>query len=187
MYYLDQKVNLKVDLDKIVNIFADKLFAFHYDEAEDNEYDRLMNLWDDTEYIYDFLKKNEADIPGGKSIQRMAEDIVENAYEIDETLIRITENNVESLSHFFKPLHNQEYQMKILSLQKGRQYYLRIYAIKISENVFVITGGAIKLHHLMQDRDHTKEELRKLRSAREYLLANDMFDDESFFEFLEEN
>lgn len=174
-------------MSKIVNIFAHQLFAFHYDEAEDNEYDRLMHLWDDTEYIFDFLKKNEVDIPRGKSIQSIAESIIDNAYEIDEILVRITENNKENLSHFFKPLYNQEYQIKVLSLQKGRQYYLRMYAIKISENVFVITGGAIKLHHLMQDREHTKEELRKLSSAREFLRTQGIFDDESFFEFLDEN
>ncbi|WP_430613209.1 hypothetical protein [Flavobacterium sp. JP2137] len=48
---------------RIVNIFAYRLFAFHYEGNADNEYDQLMNLWDDTEFIYKFLKENIADIP----------------------------------------------------------------------------------------------------------------------------
>ncbi|WP_430613208.1 hypothetical protein [Flavobacterium sp. JP2137] len=64
-----------------------------------------------------------------------------------------------------------------------------MYAIKIDEDVFVITGGAIKLplQHLMEDRVHTKEELRKLECAKEYLKDNGIFDEDSFFEFLKEN
>ena len=113
----------------------------------------------------------------------------EDAISIDEQLIRITETTNESLSPFFKPLHNQEYQVKILSLQKGRRYCLRLYAIKIDEDTFIITGGAIKLplHHLMKDREHTRIELQKLEKAKSYLKENGVFDEDSFFEFLKEN
>lgn len=71
-------------------------------------------------------------------------------------------------------------------MQKGRQNCLRLYAIKIDEETFVITGGAIKLplHHLMEDRDHTIKELQKIKKAQDYLRANQIFDEDSFFEFL---
>lgn len=64
-----------------------------------------------------------------------------------------------------------------------------MYAIKIDDDTFVITGGAIKLplHHLMNDREHTRVELQKLDSAKSYLDENDVFDEDSFFEFLNEN
>jgi hypothetical protein len=53
----------------------------------------------------------------------------------------------------------------------------------------VITGGAIKmpLHHLMKDRDHTRVELQKLKRAKSYLNENGVFDEDSFFEFLNDN
>ena len=41
------------------------------------------------------------------------------------------------------------------------QSWLRIYAIRIG-NVYVITGGAIKLTHLMEERPHTQKEIEKL-------------------------
>jgi len=174
---------------KIVSIFADRLFAFHYEGEVDNEYDRLLELWTDTEYVRSFLNKNKRDIPQEKTKRKFVEYIYEDATSIDEQLIRITETTNESLSHFFQPLHNQEYQFKILSLQKGRQHCLRLYAIKIDEETFIITGGAIKLplHHLMKDRKHTRIELQKLEKAKSYLKENGIFDEDSFFEFLKEN
>lgn len=174
---------------KIVDIFALKLFAFHYENEVDNEYDRLLDLWNDAAYIYEFLKENKRDIPLYRTIAQVAEFIIEDAIELDEALIEITESDDKNLSHFFKQLHNQEYQAKVLSLQKGRRHCLRLYAIKIDEDTFVITGGAIKLplQHLMEDRVHTQEELKKLKKAQAYLKEKGIFDEDSFFEFLNEN
>lgn len=174
---------------KIVTIFAHRLFAFHYNGEVNNEYDRLLDLWTDTEYARNFLNANDEDIPKGKTKRQFANYIRQDAYNIDEQLIRITETTDQLLSYFFKPLHNNEYEFKILSLQKGRQHCLRLYAIKIDEDTFVITGGAIKLplHHLMEDREHTRVELQKLERAKSYLKENGVFDEDSFFELLNEN
>lgn len=174
---------------EIVNIFAERLFAFRYAGEADNEYDRLLDLWDDMEYVYNFLNENKEDIPNNKTIPQIAEYIMEDAQEIDEKLIEIVQTEDKTLSHFFKPLHNLESGARILSLQKGRQYCLRMYAIKIDEDTFVITGGAIKLpeQHLMEHRDHTKVELQKLNNAQAYLNEMGIYDRESFFEFLNES
>lgn len=173
---------------KIINIFAHRLFAFQYEGEADNEYDRLLDLWNDTEYVRDFLIENKEDIPKNKSRKQFVEYIHEDAQSIDETLLRITDSDKETLSNFFQPLNNSEYQVKVLSLQKGRQNCLRMYAIKIDEDTFVITGGAIKLrlHHLMEHRAHTRLELQKIENAKAYLQENDIFDEDSFFEFITE-
>lgn len=174
---------------EIVAIFADRLFALKYEGEADNEYDRLMDLWTDTEYVRNFLNANDMDIPIHKTKRQFVNYIRQDAYNIDEQLIKITETTDQSLSYFFKPLYNNEYEFKILSLQKGRQHCLRLYAIKIDEDTFIITGGAIKLplHHLMEDREHTRVELQKLERAKSYLKENGVFDEDSFFEFLNEN
>lgn len=172
----------------IVPIFAGKLFAFHYEGEADNEYDRLLELWMDTEYVRAFLQENIADIPSDRSsrIRQYVEFIREDAIEIDEHLVAISESDDDNLEQFFQPLRNSEYQIRVLSLQKGRKNCLRLYAIRIDENLFVITGGAIKLplQHLMEDRAHTRIELSKLERAKDYLMANGIFDEDSFYEFL---
>jgi hypothetical protein len=50
-----------------------------------------------------------------------------------------------------------------------RNRLLRLYAIKIDDNNYVITGGTIKLdnQHLMQHKMHTQKELDKIRRNRQ--------------------
>ncbi len=172
---------------RIVSIFADKLFAFHYDNEEENELTRLLELWRDTLYIDEFLTENEADIPNNENIDELPYKIIDFADEIDDTLSELANDSSSSLEEFFKPLNNQEYKVVELSRQKGREKYLRLYALKIYDNCFVITGGAIKFTHLMEDRKHTNDELLKINKCKEYLKNNGVFDDDSFFEFINED
>ena len=65
-----------------------------------------------------------------------------------------------------------------------QQVALGCYAVKLEHGIFVITGGAIKLTFKMQDREHTKEELRKMEQVRNYLLNENIIDNESFTEFV---
>lgn len=168
---------------KIVSIFAAKLFAFHYPNEDVNELRRLLNCWNDIEYIYNFLKENESDIQN-RTIEELAEQIIFYAHEIDITLYELSKSKSNRLESFFMPLDNKEYRLKFFSKQKGKINCLRIYALKIDENCFVITGGAIKLTHLMEDREHTTKELQKIDKCREFLKENSIHDSESFYEFL---
>jgi hypothetical protein len=177
---------------KIVNIFAPKLYAFHYENEEDNELDRLLLLWNDPEYLYNFLKKNRQDITSRDSISDIAEQIIDDANQINDTFHELSEKTDKSFDEFFRPLDNNVYQWTLLSKEKGRLKrrgpgsYLRIYAIKVDSNIYVITGGAIKFTHLMQDRPHTNEELQKLEKCRNYLNEHHVTDEDSYYEFLSE-
>lgn len=43
---------------RIVDIFAEKLYSICYeDQYEECEYDRLMDLWTDVSYLYEYAKK----------------------------------------------------------------------------------------------------------------------------------
>lgn len=169
---------------RIVDIFAPKLFAFHYDNEDENELKRLLTLWNNPIYISTFLDENKSDIPPYENINKLELKIFDDANEIDDILYELSNDDAMQLEEFFAPLDNKEYYEVILSKQKGRKRYLRLYALKIDENCYVITGGAIKFTHLMEEKDHTKEELRKIEMCREFLKSNDVFDAESFYEFL---
>lgn len=171
---------------KIFSIFAERLFAFQYENEELNELRRILREWNDSIYLFEFIKQNKSDIPKTISGMKIVNQLIVDANEIDNTLIDISKNPNRKLEEFFKPLNNQEYQFVSLSKQKGRKNYLRLYAIKIDDNCFVITGGAIKFHHLMKDRPHTQRELSKLDRCREFLKENGIIDSDSFFEFLNE-
>jgi len=169
---------------KIVRIFADRLFAFHYENEANNELRRLLLLWNDPSYLYGFVNQHIADAPKSQSVSELINLLIDNANEIDSLLIKITSDSKRKLEEFFKPLNNQEYHITELSKQKGRNNYLRLYAIRIDENCFVITGGAIKFHYLNKDRPHTDIEMAKINKCRDYLKSNSIIDSDSFFEFL---
>ena len=50
--------------------------------------------------------------------------------------------------------------------------------------MYVITGGAIKLTLKMEEREHTRQELVKLEQVREFLLSENIIDDDSFVEYM---
>lgn len=98
------------------------------------------------------------------------------------------DSDLESLFH---PLENFRTSEMVLGKEKARlkrtvrhSSWLRIYAIKLSQGVYVITGGAIKLTLTMEERDHTKAELTKLEKVRRFLLNENIIDDDSFIDYV---
>jgi len=178
---------------KIVDIFAGKLFAMHYDGEKLNEYERLMEYWSYSDKIICFLDENIADIPSGVNVFNALSFIREESGIIDEQLVDIVFDEKKRLDEFFAPLSVHEYQMVVLSLSKGkakvrRPRYLRLYAIRIDTDLYLVTGGAIKLPEQckMQERSHTQKELDKLHYIKDYLKDHGIFDNDSFCEFLNE-
>jgi len=170
---------------RIVNIFAENLFAFHYENEVFNEYERLMILWTDIEYLRTFAIRNNI-----KDRKLFVKNIRDDAEYIQDLMEEIS-NGKSKLEHFFRPLNDFETGERVLSLQKGKlkQCELRLYAVRIDNNLFVITGGAIKLQHIFKMDEHpdTQQEKVKMEKARDYLLENGVFNEDSFFELLNNN
>ena len=62
--------------------------------------------------------------------------------------------------------------------------WLRIYAIKLEDGIYVITGGAIKLTKSMNEAENTNEELKYLEQCKNYLKSINVIDVMSFCEYL---
>lgn len=166
---------------KIFRIFADHLFTFQYEGEVDNEYDRLMELWTNIDFLKEYAETNEI-----SDIKKFISKISKDAEHIQDFLEDLCQNN-EPYGYYFEPLQLSEHKKK-LSLQKGKivRNQLRYYAIKINGNCFVITGGAIKMSQKMQDHPDTKKELIKLEKARRFLNEKGVFDADSFYELINE-
>lgn len=164
---------------RIVRIFADQLFACQYEGEEDNEYDRLMELWTNVEFLTHYAKENN--IP---DVRKFVVNILQSAEQIQDFLENINQNK-EPFTAYFEPLQYSEIN-KVLSLQKGkiRKNILRLYAIKLDDTCFLLTGGAIKMSQTMQGHPDTNREIEKLKQVRAYLKENGVFDEGSFFELL---
>jgi len=89
------------------------------------------------------------------------------------------------LDEIFSPLNNLQFQFHTLGKSKAKETWLRIYALRVDKNVYIVTGGAIKLTQKMQDREHTNHELEKIESCREYLMSQGIVDIDGIIEEME--
>jgi hypothetical protein len=185
---------------KIVPIFPKDnpaILAVRYDNERLDEWSRLFDLWSDVEYLEYFFEENKADLCGGyfgcPTVDEAVNRILDDAWMLEERLLRLADDGrldpYNTLQTIFSPLNN-EIRLAELQKSKARIYpfrkssWLRLYAIRIAPNLYVVTGGAIKLTHRMEEREHTRNELVKLEKVKVYLKNQGLLH-ESDFQFLE--
>lgn len=170
---------------KLVRIFVSEkskegLWSIHLNGEPQNEFDKFFDLMDSIEWLHNFFTINEADLYSGYfgplTINSAALRTMDEADEMEDTLYDFSERGFVAsgnLQYFFKPLNNFEYSIVVHQKSKGRirKGWLRVYAIRLAENCFIITGGAIKLTADMK-REHLQKELAKLEQTKTFLREN---------------
>ena len=88
---------------------------------------------------------------------------------------------IPDFDDLFKKLSPNE---NVWTLEKEKAYsipiikhhpsMLRLYAIKIQSNAYVITGGGIKLVEKMQETEDLRIELQRLQATRNWLKYHDV-------------
>ena len=196
----------------IVEIIKDSLYAIRYDDVQDefenNEFDdnssndifsRIFNNWNDVEYLEAFFNEHKEDLQreffNYISIEEAIYQTIEEANELEDLILQIAESGKtdrgQTLQTLFKPLHKKdEDKFPVPGHQKSKLYgtkhrsWLRIYAIRIEENVFIVTGGAIKLTRTMNEREHLENELKNLEDVKQFLIENGIVDKDSIEDFM---
>lgn len=172
----------------------DHLWAVKAQDKDADELTILFRNWTNGEYLLDFFIDNFEDLKNYFHIERV-DQAVEETFEDAEALQELVLDfpYTEKLDDIFKPLDVTDTRTFELSRQKARNWdrerhasWLRIYAIRLEPNVYVVTGGAIKLTRTMQEREHTSVELQKLNRCKDFLKANGVFDQDSFVELTNE-
>ncbi|HEY0608286.1 MAG TPA: hypothetical protein VGD35_01490 [Chitinophaga sp.] len=170
---------------KIVRIFVSEksyegLWSIQFDGESKNEFQKFFNLMDDIEWLHNFFVNNKADLYSGYfgqvTIDSAGVRTMDEAEEMEDTLndyLKMGFAGSDNLQHFFKPLNNFEYVITVHQKSKARirNGWLRLYAIRLAENCFLVTGGAIKLTADMK-RTHLRRELTKLEQAKAFLREN---------------
>lgn len=170
------------------------LWAVKSTNEEVDELTLLFRKWNNAEYLLDFFIENFEDLKSFFKIERIAqavEDTLEDAEALEELVLDFP--YTEHLDELFKPLDITDTRITELTREKARNWdrdrhpsWLRIYAIRLEPNVYVVTGGAIKLSRTMQEREHTAFELDKLNRCKAYLKVSGVFDQDSFVELTNE-
>jgi hypothetical protein len=166
---------------KIGHIFVlrkDRLYAVSYDDMKDHVLSDLYDKWTDVQYLEEFFNEHECDLRtafyGYIGIEEAIERTIEEAEQLHEKLYELAESEYEyQLDTLFRPLNDNVYVLENYQKSKAkglssRKSWLRIYAVRY-DDVYVITGGAIKLTLKMEGRRHLEEELKKLDKVRDYL------------------
>jgi len=177
---------------EIVRIF-DNLFAFKYDDESMHELERLFEFWQDIECLEDFFNSNSSDLQRDIWHYSSVEDAIfktlKYAKHLQKKIVKLCTDDVvpklQTLESLFKPLIDCAYRIEPFNMSKATDNWLRLYALKADVDVYVITGGAIKLTRTMQERDHTALELKKIEACRKYLLESGIVDSEGLIELVE--
>ncbi len=165
----------------IFEIVEKSLYSVQYSDEDINEFRKLFTIWTDAEYLESFFESHKIDLQSGFYNDISVEEAVirtrNEALRLEKQLIRFAQtgkiDRYSTLSSLFKPLYDgvtriEEYEKNKVYGDNNRSW-LRIYAIRIDSNLFVISGGAIKLTPNMNEREHLKIELEKLEITKRYL------------------
>ena len=177
--------------DKILD--DGRLWAVHYDGEDNNCFDELFSQWYDMQWLKEFFKENLSDLKSYFHITDVYEavmDTIEDASKLECLMLDITPD--ANLNTLFRHLESYRFSEMSLGKEKARgdgsfrhPSWLRIYAIKIENGIYVVTGGAIKLTATMSERKHTLEQLARLERVRNHFIDNGIFDKEGLYDYFE--
>jgi HPt (histidine-containing phosphotransfer) domain-containing protein len=169
---------------EIINTFVPGLTTFKFSSKD--ELERNFDMWMDAKYLHEFFTNHKENLAYFKvtSIKEAINVTLREVKQIQEELFKLTQNSNNQLDELFQNLDDNEYRKTLLSKQKSKQRWLRLYAIKIESNHYVITGGAIKLVHKMKQSELTQNEKVTIKKCRNYLLEQGVHDADSFYELI---
>lgn len=177
---------------EIIAIFHPYIYSIKYDEQDENEFDRLFTEWNDVERITEFLEQNrdylKTDVWKKVSEpEAAARQILDEAAALEqlfEELVKHTENKEKPNfdSHFQYLEGKYKYELEyppMKSYGNKSPSLLRLYAIKMNNNTYLITGGGIKLADTIQNSPDLKNHvLQNINYVKSWLKANGIIDSE---------
>jgi hypothetical protein len=173
-------------------MFVDELSSFHYPEYDLMEFDRIITLWNDVEYLEEFFEANQSDLAsgfwGGISVDEAIIKTITEANSLEKKIIHIAKNlKAGELDHLFKKLdkstRNKGFErQKVYGLSTPT--WLRIYALKVDNHYFCITGGAIKLTEKMNGISHLDKELMKMDRCNSFFKSQGIVDVKGLLELV---
>ena len=168
---------------KIVDIFVhvnNSLYAVVYDNEDGSAFQALFNRWQDVAYLEQFFEENKTDLQSGFygdiTIEEAVLQTLDESIRFEQKILKSAKRGKTDTSQtleevIFTSLHKHDYShihIKSKSYGPKRPSWLRVYAIRIAPNLYVVSGGSIKLTEAMTP-DHLKLELRKLDATVAYL------------------
>lgn len=173
---------------KICRIFEDHLYSVRYEDKDKDEYNRLFDEWNNLDYLEKFFNDHIDELKNPYwcrvPVPELAmQQVVSEANDLEDDIEkRVTDNsNGDTLDGLFYELGGKYKGCKIWVSQKAygpdRPSLIRLYAIKIDDNCYLIIGGGIKLRDTIQESPELNEHvLKDIDRVREYLRITGISD-----------
>lgn len=180
---------------EVVAIFAildKKLLAVKFAGEELDEFVLCFENWSDPGYLENFFEENIEDLKNqgvpDVSVEKAVLVTMQEAHELEQYIRGVAQtgsvNSKSSLGDLvFHPLSPKDFSTTLLKTKaygRKRKSWLRLYAIQISYELFVVCGSAIKLTRTNQERQHTNIQLAKLEAAKNYLKETGLLSEDDY-------
>ncbi|MBD5272882.1 MAG: hypothetical protein HDS42_06440 [Bacteroides sp.] len=179
---------------EIVEIYQDYLYSISFDEEDLNEYSRVFSEWHDLDYLINFFTENKDFVNtefwrkaglNPENPEQSAERVIDEADNLETYIQEIVSNcssgkkpDFDEYFHFL----GGKYKC-IWSLEPMKSYgtsspsLLRLYAIKLDKNCYLIVYGGIKLGDTIQNSPVLKDKVfKKIDAVLSFLKANGITD-----------
>ena len=166
---------------RFVNIFVPHLYALII-EKEIDEFTAFINFLTDASALEAYFNEN-SDVQKFNNLS--IEEAVEKTADLAIELYDYLDHNKENLSQVFEPLKKFGSELVLLKM-KHKINWVRLYAIQIETQYYVITGGAIKQSQKMADHPETTRQLKTLEKVKDFLLEQGINDMDGFLELMNE-
>lgn len=158
------------------------LLAIKLDNEPIDEFAKIMAKWKDPEEMMNYCKNNLPALRESYGYLITADEaamkLMDEAMELRFFLLQLATKQKPgtNLQQIFKPLDNSNTSLTELQLSKAsaktrerKDPKLRIYAIRLDENTYIVTGGAIKLTKYMREAEDTRIQLQRMNKVRDWL------------------
>lgn len=172
-------------------IYEPYIYSIKYDGQRKCEFYRLFDAWGDITEVVEFMRANQKYLDNaiwGEECtpESAAGKVLDEARELAKIFIDLykqTERGEKpDYDSYFKFLDGKymvyEY-IPMKSYGPGRPSFLRMYAIKLKNNLYVITGGGIKLADKIQNSPDLKDHvIKNIDNVRAWLKDSGIIDEQ---------
>lgn len=178
---------------EIIDIYPPYLYAVQYDGESRNEFHRLFHEWNDKEFLLSFFREHidflDKDIwvDLENNPEKAAFSVAFDANRLEHFLEELADNAGKGIEpdfdNYFQPLDGKYlYSMEKIPVKgygKNNHTFIRLYAIKIEQNCYLIVYGGLKLAKTIQESPVLKDHVfAKIDWVLQYLKREGIVDNE---------
>lgn len=160
---------------RIVEIIPPYLYSMQYDNEPLDEYHRVFRDWHEASFLAEFFRLNAEYLqqPFWKEYfsepEDAAKDVIVDATALERYINQLADNakngETPDFESYFQPLEGKYiYEWKLIPMKgygTGKPTFIRLYAIRMEENCYLVVYGGLKLADTIQNSPVLKTEVFK--------------------------